>query len=56
MSEENIIAESTIEALPTNDEEEKEIIEIDVDELRKKKTQQENNTTNNNNNNNNNKI
>jgi hypothetical protein len=36
MSEENIIAESTIEALPTNDEEEKEIIEID-DELRRKK-------------------
>jgi hypothetical protein len=33
---ENIIAESTIEALPTNDEEEKELIEID-DELRKKK-------------------
>ena len=38
------IAESTIEALPTNDEEEKELIEIDdADELRnkeKKKTQQ----------------
>ena len=51
------IAESTIEALPTNDEEEKELIEIDdADELRnkeKKKTQQQdNNTTNKNNNNN----
>ena len=32
---ENIIAERTIEALPTNDEEEKELIEID-EELRKK--------------------
>ena len=32
MSKENIIAENTIEALPTNDEEEKESIEIDDDE------------------------
>ena len=49
------IAESTIEALPTNDEEEKELIEIDdADELRnkeKKTQQQDNNTTNKNNNN-----
>jgi len=37
MSEENNIAESTIEALHTNDEEEKESIEFDDDELRKKK-------------------
>jgi hypothetical protein len=33
---ESIIAESTIEGLPTNDEEEKELIEID-DELRRRR-------------------